>query len=210
MAQNALSTAAALTVAYSAKSTVQLNREAIMLRAMDRSYETELQTNLDVKIPNPNYNVRSRTRTGPTQNWQDGNEGMIEYLDHLLVNTPVEVSSIVDYRAARRTPIDYLNRLRSQQIADANVSLENLVVTALDSATIVETKIGSNTNRVGADGMAVGDGRTLPRRLIDAYIVRMARANAIGTAALSPIGGQLVECGALCLRRSSRSLATTF
>ena len=155
MVQAALSQATALTEAYSANSTVDLHRDAITLRMYNREYEPDLQTNLTVNIPNPNYNVRSRTRTGPTQNWQDGNEAQIEYLKHNLVNTPVEVSSAVDYRAVRRTPIDYLGRLRQKQLRTINTDLENLVVTALNAATISEITVGSKDVNISQAGLSL-------------------------------------------------------
>ena len=193
MSQNNLSTAAALTQTFSSESTSDLHRAAVLLRLLNRNYEDELQNNLTAKIPNPNYNVLANPRTAPTDAWQAGNQAQIEYLEHTITDTPIEVASKVDYRALRRTPIDYMTRLREKQLRTINTSLEDTVLTALDAATLTAFDFGTATTAfIAPDGEITGTGvDKYIRSALSKYTVAMRRASAIGPTALTPIGGQL-------------------
>ena len=212
---------AALTHYFSRTSTKDLHRDAIIPRLCDRSWEADLQTNYQTKIPNPNYNVGVRARsqgtigtpaTSLTEGWASnaawgggadfgasGSFVALQYIDHDIASDPVEVSNVIDYRSMRRTPIDLMTRVREKQIRTINTTLEDRIVTALDAATTGNSAItqyeygtgGAAGTIIDDDGVVGASMTNTIKAALRRYTVDMRRINAVGPTALSPIGGQL-------------------
>ena len=194
MAQTALSNAAALTQEYSDQSTLEFYRMGVLDRLMDTRWGTGLATDITVKIPNPVYNTKLRDRTGPTQDWDSGNESTLDYIDHTLVDTPIEASAIIDYRALRRTPIDYIPRMVEDVRRKSTIRAEDKLVTFMNALAGIRTDAyGTATSAFISPTGDVTGGATARfiRRAITKYQVTMARANVLPALGLSPIGGQV-------------------
>ena len=217
-AGNITTNPAALTHYFSRTSTKDLHRDAIVPRLCDRSWEADLQTNYQTKIPNPNYNAADRNPARaqgvlgtPTSdltsgwtpaaqaNWATGNFVALQYIDHNIAGDPVEVSNVIDYRSMRRTPIDLMTRVREKQIRVINTTLEDKVVAALDAATTGNSAItqyeygtgGAAGTIIDDDGVVGASMTNTIKAALRRYTVDMRRINAVGPTALSPIGGQL-------------------
>ena len=196
---------------YSATAAIDFDRDVVLTRLFDRSWEGELRNTYSTRIPKPNWNVEvssyTRHSTSSAQRgWGTSNRPDQGWVD-LATDQTFRVANEIDYDDEIELPISYFNRYRAVQTTKIGQYIEDNLVTwlagqtysaAADTATsITFGTAGSGTTGawVAADGTTLGPDATASQKLVHNAIKKvrseMAQNNVLGQHSLAPEGGRL-------------------
>ena len=198
---------------YSATAILDFDRDSVVTRLFDRSWETELRNAYKVHIPKPDLNVTvsayTRHSTASAQRgWGVSNRPEQSFIE-LAADQPFRVANEIDYDDEIELPISYFNRYRNEQTTKIGQYIEDNLVTFLagqtysssdDTATSLTFGVtGSGTSGawIGADGETFGADKAASLKLVHDAIkkvrTQMALKNVLGEHSLSPEGGRLTR-----------------
>ncbi len=198
---------------YSQTAIFDFDRDTVVTRLFDRTFEADLRNSYQVSIPKPDLNVSVGTytrhsTTAANRGWGTSNRPDFDSIT-LQADQNFRVANEIDWDDENELPIRLFNRFRAEQTRKIGQHIEDNLVTFLgaqtfsaadDTATSITfgtAGTGSSGAWIAADGETLGADRDASRKLVHDAIRKvrssMAIKNVLGPHSLSPEGGRLTR-----------------